>query len=55
MLIFHFRFGDNTYSDRFSDNMDKFFEMLGSGSADEVPEGSDDDAATEEENSRQVV
>ena len=35
--------------------MDKFFEMLGSGSADEVPEGSDDDAATEEENSRQGV
>eukprot|EP00090_Calanus_glacialis_P016248 TRINITY_DN2546_c0_g1_i5.p1 TRINITY_DN2546_c0_g1~~TRINITY_DN2546_c0_g1_i5.p1 ORF type:complete len:714 (-),score=245.21 TRINITY_DN2546_c0_g1_i5:95-2236(-) len=40
--------------DRFSDNMDKFFEMLGSGSADEVPEGSDDDAQAEEENSREI-
>ena len=55
MFYFHYWFGDNTYSDRFFDNKDNFFEMLGSGSADEVPEGSDDDAATEEENSRQGV
>lgn len=32
--------------------MEKFFEMLGSGSPDEVPEGSDDDESVEEENSR---
>merc|ERR1719318_2283356 len=40
--------------DQYSDNMEKFFEMLGSGSADEVPEGSDDDESVEEENSREI-
>jgi len=40
--------------DQYTDNMDKFFEMLGSGSQDEVPEGSDDDAAVEEENNREI-
>ena len=32
--------------------MEKFFEMLGSGSPDEVPDGSDDDESVEEENNR---
>jgi len=40
--------------DQYSDNMGKFFEMLGSGSQDEVPEGSDDDELVEEENSREI-
>jgi len=40
--------------DQYSDNMGKFFEMLGSGSPDEVPEGSDDDELVEEENSREI-
>jgi len=40
--------------DQYSDNMAKFFDMLGSGSPDDVPEGSDDDESVEEENSREI-
>merc|ERR1719402_237241 len=40
--------------DQYSDNMEKFFDMLGSGSPDDVPEGSDDDESVEEENSREI-
>jgi len=40
--------------DQYSDNMAAFFDMLGSGSPEEVPEGSDDDESVEEENSREI-
>jgi len=40
--------------DRFSDNQEKFFELLGSGSPDEVPDVDEDDAAIEEEHAREV-
>ena len=40
--------------DRFSDNQEKFFELLGSGSPDEVPDVDEDDAAIEEEHARSV-
>ena len=44
----------NNCVDQYSDDMAKFFDMLGSGSPDDVPEGSDDDESVEEENSRQI-
>jgi len=40
--------------DKYSGNMEKFFEVLGSGSQDEVPEGNDDDETTELKEKKEI-
>ncbi len=46
--------GDATVTiiDEFSDNQERFFEELGSGSVDEIPDSSEDDLEAENANNR---